>query len=124
MSLPGISHGHGFPGYDEEIDEEIDEDEEEEEDLEDDDEADEDQHRHRQQHQRPQEGPPVRRRRLGSGTRLPGVAELDRTIAADRAAEEGARLIKREEPSRRIKLEHDRRGSGCSGASGGSRRSR
>ena len=105
MSLPSIGNGQGFPGYDEE---------------EDDDEDDEGQ----------QEGPRVRRRRLGSGTRLPGVAELDRSIAAGFAASEGGgggggRLIKHEEPSRRIKHEGDRRGSvGSGSASGGSRRSR
>ena len=105
MSLPSIGNGQGFPGYDEE---------------EDDEEADEEL----------QEGPRVRRRRLGSGTRLPGVAELDRSIAAGFAASEGGgggggRLIKREESSRRIKHEGDRRGSvGSGSASGSSRRSR
>ena len=106
MSLPGIGSGQGFPGYD---------DEEEEDDEEERDEDDEQQ----------QAGPRVRRRRIGDGTRLPGVAELDRSIAADYAALEGGRLVKREEPSRRIKLELNRRRSSVSGASvGSSRRSR
>ena len=103
LSLPGIGSGQGFPGYDEAEDEEG-EDEDEE-----------------QQHT----GPRVQRRRISQGTRLPGVAELDRTIAADYAASEGGRLVKQEESGRRIKHEHDRRGSSVSGGSGGSsRRSR
>ncbi|KAF6219777.1 hypothetical protein HO133_003602 [Letharia lupina] len=105
MSLPAIGTGHGFPGY------------EEEEEQDDDDNDDDDERR--------QEGPRVRRRRLGSATRLPGVAELDRTIAADLAASsEAGRRVKLEEPGRRVKHEHDRRGSGGSGGSGASRRSR
>ena len=93
MSLPGIGNGQGFPGYDE-VEDDEDEDEDEE--------------------QQQLDGPRVRRR-LVSGTRLPGVAELDRTIAADMAISEGGRLIKQEEqPSRRIKQEHDRRASGGS----------
>lgn len=125
MSLPGISNGQDFPGYDD--DEEEEHEAEGEEDPADADEGEEDQQR--QQHQRRvQEGPPVRRRRLlgSSGPRLPGLAELDRNIAADRVAmSEGAMFIK-QEGGRRIKLERDgRRGSGSTGgSSGGSRRSR
>ena len=120
MGFPNISNGHSFPGYDnDENDDEL-EDEEAECDAEDEDD---------QQQQQYAEGPRVRRRKLGNGTRLPSLAELDRSIAADFAAaasSEGGGFIKQEEQqqqqtSRRIKHEHDRRGSGCSG---GSRRSR
>ena len=112
MSLPGIGNGQCFPGYD---DEEYEEDEEEEEDDEEDDDE-----------QQQQEGRRVRRRRLGSGaTRLPGIAELDRTLSADKfAASEGVRMIKQEEEiGGRLSSchGHDRRGSAASGAS---RRSR
>ncbi len=116
IGLPGIGNGQGFPGYDDEDEDEEDEDDDEQ-----------------QQQQQEQHGPRMRKRRLGSGTRLPGVAELDRSIAADAAFLEGGRLtkqeepsrrIKQEEPSRRIKHEHDRKGSGGSGGSGQSRRSR
>lgn len=125
MSLPGISNGQRFPGYDEEGPENEDDEAEEDEDLDvDDEETDETLLQ--------QDGPPVRRRRLTSGTtRLPGLAELDRNIAADRAASEGGRFneagrfVKREDSSsRRVKMEYERRSSGCSGGSGGSRRSR
>ena len=109
ISLPSIGNGRGFPGYEDGEEEEEDEDGEEQQ---------------QQQQQREEEGPRVRRRRLGSGTRLPGLAELDRSIAAGFAAAEGGRLIKQEEPCRRIKHEQDRRGSGGSGGSGASRRSR
>lgn len=126
MTLPGISNGHNFPGYD---------DHDEEEEQEDQaagngdaipaDIADEADYETRP---RQREGPPVRRRRLlgSGGPRLPGLAELDRNIAADRASEVGGMFIKQEGGGRRIKLERDgRRGSGCSGgSSGGSRRSR
>lgn len=113
MSLPSIGNGQLFPGYDN---------------GENDDESDAENDQQQQ-----------RKRRLGNGTRLPSVAELDRTIAADLAASgEGRLVIKREEqqqqqppPSRRIKHEHGhghgRRGSsgGVSGGSGASsRRSR
>lgn len=111
MSPHGIGNGRGFPGYDDEDDEEEDEDDEDEDDE-----------------QLQQVEPRARRRRLGSGTRLPGLAELDRSLAAGQiAASEGVRLIKQEEEvGRRINScrEHDRRGSAGSGASGRSRRSR
>ena len=120
MGYPNISNGHSFPGYDDEHDNDEPEDEEGEGDAEDEDD---------QQRQEYSEGPRVRRRRLGNGTRLPSLAELDRASAAYCAAGGGGGgLIKQEEQqkqqqtSRRIKHEHDRRGSGCSG--GSSRRSR
>lgn len=110
MSLPGIGNGQSFPGYDNGED--------------DDDESD---AGNDQQQQQRGEGPRVRKRRLGNGTRLPSVAELDRTIAADLAASgEGRLVIKREElqqppPSRRIKHEHGHgHGHGRRGSSGGS----
>ena len=108
MSLPGIGSGQGFPGYDDEDDED---------DVYDDELLDEDVDvdvedldgeelplANQQQQQRPpsrrEDGPRVRKRRLGSGgTRLPGLAELDRSIAADLAAEEGGRLVVKQEES-------------------------
>ena len=127
MSLPGIDNGQTFPGYNEGAAADIDNDTDNE-----DRDGDSSKEQLQQHQQQQHEGPPVRRRRLGnSGPRLPGVAELDRSIAADfaAAAADGGRMVvvKQEDgngiiSTRRIKLEGDRRGSTGTGIS--TRRSR
>ena len=169
MNLPGIGNGQSFPGYDEAaspadlhhhgFDEACNSDSLHQR-------QQKQHHQHQQQQvklqqlqqlqlqlqQHPQhEAPPARLGRLGSGTRLPGLAELDRTIGADFAADfaaggrmmikqeeqMGGRLVIKQEEQMlqqqqqqqhgtgpgRVKLEHERRGSSGSGIMN-SRRSR
>ena len=134
INLPSISNGQSFPGYVNAAGAGPNGDDDENDDNNDGegccDGADNEQ-------QQREGGGHVRKKRLGNGTRLPGLAELDRTIAAEIAASEGGRLVtvkqegggggagggaqQQQSCSRRIKHEHGRKGSVGSGVS--SRRS-